>query len=629
MLARVALSAAILALSASASILPPTHAHENDLARIDTRAIKIALHAGSTLTLNATSVDDGEYVHVAINNPAFKKSGDWLGLYAADADPTTTAPLKWSYCVPYSGASYATSGVGELTFQVYSIRAPLIFHLFSGGTSKAVLVASSVALPLNDPDAPLHPRVLPGGAPGEFTIAWSTTAAVSNARLAWGTEGGVYPHTVPATLATVPKESLCGAPATTNGWLDLGTIASARFAPSVPAGTRVFYALVDDAHAATVRNFSFVPPPLPGPSYPLRFNAFGDLGRGSWDDGVTWREYGQDSRSTASSLGVDISEGASSFTHHFGDISYAVGFLQTWDEFLYMIQPFAATAPYLIGVGNHEGPLFDAGMLITPPSPQTPPPLSVDYPGTASNPSFGPATDSGGECNVVTSALLPFPAPATANTPYYSFSSGPLTIVVISSEHDFTAGSKQFLWLKATLSAIDRTISPWVLLTSHRPMYVDSNYGGTPTSDLTIMQLLQEHVEPLTAAAKVSLALYGHNHRLERISAAFANRTVLASVPVEGPDGTVHYFSKPKATVHYVAGTAGAAYSQNDCRSEQAQGGVCTIPSWSEEVAFEHGYLRFIIHNSTDMSFEYVVSSNRTILDRVHITQDLQQPWVT
>lgn len=160
-------------------------------------------------------------------------------------------------------------------------------------------------------------------------------------------------------------------------------------------------------------------------------------------------------------------------------------------------------------------------------------------------------------------------------------------------------------------------------------MYIDSDYSGTPTSDITVMDLLQTHVEPLTAAAKVSLALYGHNHRFERISAAFANRTVTASAPVAAPDGTVtHVFTRPRATVHYVAGTAGAAYSVNDCRSDQAKGGVCTVPEWSEDVGFAHGYLRLTAWNDTDLSFEYFNAENATIVDRVHIVQDLAQAWV-
>ncbi len=60
--------------------------------------------------------------------------------------------------------------------------------------------------------------------------------------------------------------------------------------------------------------------------------AFGDLGRGSWDDGVSFYEYGVNSKATAIRLAADVDQGLAAFIHHFGDISYAVGYLQTWDE---------------------------------------------------------------------------------------------------------------------------------------------------------------------------------------------------------------------------------------------------------------------------------------------------------
>lgn len=284
-------------------------------------------------------------------------------------------------------------------------------------------------------------------------------------------------------------------------------------------------------------------------------------------------------------------------------------------------------------MGKGSWKLCELALLGLPPTPtQTPSPLQNHEslaPNSPSNPFFGQASDSGGECTKVVAGLFPLPAPATSSAPYYSYAVGPVAVVIISSEHDFTVGSAQHSWLGATLAAVDRSVTPWLILTSHRPMYIDSDFSAGPTSDITVMNLLQTHVEPLMAQHKVSLGLYGHNHRLERISAAFANRTVLASTPSRAADGTItHVFSKPTATVHYVAGTGGAAYSVNDCRSDQAKGSTCTIPAWSEEVGFAHGYLRFVAYNSTDLAFEYVNSENATVVDRVHIVQDLSQPWV-
>ena len=201
-------------------------------------------------------------------------------------------------------------------------------------------------------------------------------------------------------------------------------------------------------------------------------------------------------------------------------------------------------------------------------------------------------------------------------------------LVVLSSEHDFTAGSAQLAWLQATLAAVDRAASPFVIVSLHRPMYINSDYGTGPTSDVVVMNLLQMHVEPVTHAAKVTLMLYGHNHRLERISAAYQNKTVDASQP--RPDGSaaggvLHVYDKPRATVHYVAGTAGANFTPNDCVSR----GMPECPEWSESVVYAHGYLRFTALNASALRFDYVDSDSDdgAIIDSAVIIQDLAQAW--
>jgi hypothetical protein len=196
--------------------------------------------------------------------------------------------------------------------------------------------------------------------------------------------------------------------------------------------------------------------------------------------------------------------------------------------------------------------------------------------------------------------------------------------VALSSEHDFTAGSAQLAWLDTTLAAVDRAVSPFLIVSLHRPMYINSDYGAdVPTGDVMVMNLLQQHVEPVTHKHKVTLMLYGHNHRLERVSAAYQNRTVTASVPVaEGDGSVVHVYDKPAATVHYVAGTAGASYTPNDCVNV---GIAC--PEWSESVIYEHGYLRFVALNASALRYDYVASINGSVIDSVLILQDLTAEW--
>lgn len=106
---------------------------------------------------------------------------------------------------------------------------------------------------------------------------------------------------------------------------------------------------------------------------------------------------------------------------------------------------------------------------------------SIAQPGTSSNPAFGQAKDSGGECTVVTNALLRLPGTATVTAPWYSTAVGPIALVVLSSEHDFTTGSVQHTWLAATLAAIDRSVTPWLIFTSHRPMCACQHvFGACP-----------------------------------------------------------------------------------------------------------------------------------------------------
>lgn len=145
-----------------------------------------------------------------------------------------------------------------------------------------------------------------------------------------------------------------------------------------------------------------------------------------------------------------------------------------------MITPFASASPYLIGVGNHEsgawgGERQQRGTVGCPSRRAPRPTAAADYPGTSSWQYYGNATDSGGECSQATSMVFPLPATATTAAPYYAFASGPVFLVVLSTEHDFTTGSAQLQWLGATLKAVNRTATPFLIVSAHRPMYIDSN----------------------------------------------------------------------------------------------------------------------------------------------------------
>ena len=53
----------------------------------------------------------------------------------------------------------------------------------------------------------------------------------------------------------------------------------------------------------------------------------------------------------------------------------------------------------------------------------------------------------------------------------YSFDEGGVHAVVLSSEHDWRNGSRQYTWLENDLKAVDRSNTPWIVLATHRMMY--------------------------------------------------------------------------------------------------------------------------------------------------------------
>ena len=44
-------------------------------------------------------------------------------------------------------------------------------------------------------------------------------------------------------------------------------------------------------------------------------------------------------------------------------------------------------------------------------------------------------------------------------------------IIMMSTEHDYSAGSPQYKWLDNDLSKVDRKVTPWVIIGGHRAMY--------------------------------------------------------------------------------------------------------------------------------------------------------------
>jgi hypothetical protein len=269
-----------------------------------------------------------------------------------------------------------------------------------------------------------------------------------------------------------------------------------------------------------------------------------------------------------------------------GDISYARGLGVLWEYFMDSIDNAAGSAPFMVGVGNHE----------------------QDYPGQAFNPpDSGYGDDSLGECSVPYGNRFHMPSPDSTPLPvgrtrnmWYSFNYGPVHFTFMSSEHDFLIGSPQYKWIEADLAAVNRTLTPWLILLSHRPFYTASAGGQSDT----LNTLLRQQIGALAHQYKVDIVFTGHVHTWERTCGV--NEHGVCQTRDE--DGVVYI----------VGGCAG-----NDFQVawvNEAFASHVILPPWSVFVTIEHGVSEMRA-NGTNLELIYIASRRGEVHDRVTLSK--------
>ena len=260
--------------------------------------------------------------------------GDWIAAYSADADVTKTVPLKYALCI--TDPFYEHSGSGYLYFNFTNARNNIVFKFFAGGLESPELVAESAdVLRFENVNEPLRPRIVPVGSndPDTFKLLWSS-AQSSNPMARWGTESGFYANNVYAETQRIDRSHLCGKPANSTGWHDLGMIHTAYLKGMVAMSNRKIYYTFGDANTNDFsREYVFNVPPVRGSqprTRPTRVILYDDLGRGSSDDSYTWNEYGRPSYATALAVGAEAAAGMIDAVYHGGDISYSSGYSAVW-----------------------------------------------------------------------------------------------------------------------------------------------------------------------------------------------------------------------------------------------------------------------------------------------------------
>ena len=549
--------------------------------------------ARATVSLNTTELAAAGAWLLVSWNLSQPQPSDFLALVPAGVPlPATSAsPASWSplKLLPTYGAA-----AGNHSFYMLNWRTPVRWLLLRGGLLSPRVLSRSEAVTWRLPNEPTGIHLSPTGVPTEMRVQW-TTHNESTPYVFWRVGGG-HASSAAAETSVLRRSSLCGdaavnwkpsrphelsSNATGMGWFDPGVQHTAVLI-GLPPGERVAYA-VGNASGPLSPEMSFVALPTPGAAATLRFAVAADFGvadidGSNWDDSglvaplVELSMRGWDNRpaqGTLARLKDEVDAGASLVLLN-GDISYARGFGAVWEAFMHALSTsgVASRAGLLTTIGNHES----------------------CWPGSAS--AWNTSLDSGGECGVAYAHRFIMPPPASLASPWYSYTSGPVHFVHLSTEHDLSSDSPQLSWLRADLAARPRAGVPWVIVSAHRFFYVSSS---TPNRDAASGRaLMAGGLEDIFLQYGVDVTVTGHHHSYQRTCHVHAG----VCVPLR-PDGSA------AAPVHIVAGHAGAGLS-----------GVSNASSIMERVVLEHGYLRGVA-NATHLAITSRRSTDGSVIDEL------------
>ncbi|CAK9311463.1 unnamed protein product [Citrullus colocynthis] len=475
------------------------------------------------------------------------------------------------------GCSMVTCNA-TVSFHVINFRTNVEFVLFGGGFTTPCLLLKSQPHTFQNPNAPLY---------GHLSSIDSTATSM---RLSWvsgdgepqqvqyGEDGTIQTSQVSTfsqnDMCSVLDSSAIQSPAKDFGWHDPGFIHSAVMTQLHPSTTYSYKYGSDKVGWS--EETTFRTPPAGGEGNDFHFLAFGDMGKAPLD--LSAEHFIQPgSISVVEGLKEEVESGKVDAIFHIGDISYATGFLIEWDFFLHLINPIASRLPYMTAIGNHERDYLESESVYQ-------------------------LADSGGECGVPYETYFKMPI-SGKDKPWYSIEIASIHFTIISTEHDFTINSPQYEWMKNDMASVDRSKTPWLIFTGHRPMY-SSIHGLIPSVDPVFVA----NVEPLLLQNKVDLVLFGHVHNYERTCSVVNN--ICKGMPSKDIDGIDTYdHNNYTAPLHAIIGMAGFTLDQFP---------TFGIERWSLSRVSKFGYLRG--HATREkLSFEMVNAVTKEVEDSFNI----------
>ena len=197
--------------------------------------------------------------------------------------------------------------------------------------------------------------------------------------------------------------------------------------------------------------------------------------------------------------------------------------------------------------------------------------------------------DGGGECGMPTSRR--FRTPSNGNGVFwYSFEVGSIHVTMLSSEHDPSPGAAMGDWLASDLAGVNRSVTPWLIVSIHRPLVETEMYKG----DFDVAAGLRAIMEPLLLQWGVDVVIAGHYHSFQR-SCSMAHLECVANGGI----------------VHYTTGAAGASLDAVDLYPS----------SYIEKTILgKYGY-SVLEANATTLTLSFHENAGDTVLDFVALSR--------
>jgi len=318
------------------------------------------------------------------------------------------------------------------------------------------------------------------------------------------------------------------------------------------------------------------------PTLPQYHVVYGDLGAAyayslCWDCGS-----GLDCTCSNKTAGTISEIGKADMILHVGDFAYDFDSQggHVGDVFMQNIEQTAAYIPYMVNVGNHE-----------------------------SGQHFAHYTERFRHMPTTTGTVTTDNGKAPNNW-YYSFNSGLIHYAQFSTEiyFDYPAlVQPQYEWLEKDLSSVDRTKTPWVIVTAHRSIYCSCD-GDCDSAATRVREGVNGKfgMEELFFKYGVDIFINGHEHDYERMYDVYQGKTMQTT-------------TNPKATMYIVTGAAG--------NQEKHEPFIRPQPTRSALRANTYGYSRMWVHNATHIHWQQVQTQKDTKKDMAKYGEVIDDAW--